>query len=319
MSITLERSWLSSNLRILIMGYKAASFSLLLLLGSVNWCSASAPPLGDSRHTIETIFAQNYWNWFIGDEKYALRGVLGNASATSRNLWAPHLRRRAIQLSVKRKTLLAVTMALSLPFDGELGETFGDFLGQDAVEVAGRLHSVPTNDYRDLCHSMGYPNVPQDDRPEFLLRKIQAWSRGDQCQIGTPVQSPTAFKVDAAAEACETIFANCYLQSLRERASKKVKWATDLETWTVDWGKTEKMAHDLPIKQKCRLTLLLWLSLPSDSSAVQHYKKFWLPQKEDVLNRLTEIKPITLEKICRKMGYPICRVSALERDIHDRH
>lgn len=78
------------------------------------------------------------------------------------------------------------------------------------------------------------------------------------------------------------------------------------------WSEMEREAKTLPIEQKCRLALLLWLALPLNNDRQAHYRTLIGPQAKEVADRLSKIDPAVLDRICTAFGYPPGRATALE-------
>jgi hypothetical protein len=83
------------------------------------------------------------------------------------------------------------------------------------------------------------------------------------------------------------------------------------------WSEMEREAKTLPIEQKCRLALLLWLALPLNNDREAHYRTLIGPQAKEVADpdRLSKIDPAVLDRICTAFGYPPGRATALEQQV----
>ncbi len=262
----------------------------------------------------ESIFAQEYSNWFLQSSQGGLISALGEGGSATRHLW-PSLRAAAEKLPVAQKARLVVSMGLGLPFDGESAECFGDFLGSDNKEVAKRLQTLDDEDLQEFCRSMGYLSDINDDRVAFLKRKLSSWANGVVYTVGSPKGNSEDARMAPGASECESVFMEFYNRCFYKSAGSRLRRVLGLDEArsSISVSTLAGRTRGLPVEQKCRLTLLLWLALPLDLELKEHYGAFLGDEKARVGQRLGRLSVTVIGRICAAMGYPKERGSALLR------
>jgi len=217
------------------------------------------------------------------------------------------------RLSVDDKCLLALFWGLSLPWDGEKAETFGDFLGKDRVVVARRLQKIPEADLQHLCRYMGFP----ENRAPWLRRMIAQWLDPKMSGWFTSRTSRVFLSKGTSSSSSDEIFAKRYCKVLASRCSPVIEKALgkNLGEYPQKGRIAQNEIDRLSVDDKCLLALFWGLSLPLDGEKAELFGTFLGHGRVVVARRLQKIPEADLQALCSWMEYPPRRATYLRRQI----